>query len=100
MIDVAVKVFGCHPPQKRNQRTRPKQSGLWPECGCTDQMHNLRRTLEHRWSFQQATASLFNFVLQGPPMVDNDRGWNDPQTIGADQGALLVDQDEGRGKWE
>ncbi len=37
-----------------------------PGRGCTDQMRNLRHTLEQRWSFQQATAMCF-FDFGMPP---------------------------------
>ncbi len=50
LIDVAAKVFGVillkRFQSERNQCTRPNQSGFRPGRGCTDQMHNLRRTLE------------------------------------------------------
>ncbi len=50
LIDVAAKVFGVillkRFQSERDPRTRPYQSGFRPGRGCTDQMHNLRRTLE------------------------------------------------------
>ncbi len=76
---------------------------------CTDRMHNLRRTLMQHWSFELPTvsclvdfASSFDSVgrFRGLPMADNGGGWNAPETLGAFQGVLLVDQDEVWGKWE
>ncbi len=61
-------------------------------------MHNLRRTLEQRWSFQQATVMCFVDFASAFDSVDRDSLWRRmecPQTIEADQGVLLVDQDEG-----
>ncbi len=65
-------------------------------------MHNLRRILEQSWSFQLATvmcfvdfASAFDSVDRDSHTADNGGGWNASQTLGADQGVLLVDQDEG-----
>ncbi len=62
-IDIAAKVFGVillkRFQYERDQRTRPNQSGFGPGRGCTDQMHNLRHTLEQRWNFQQATVMCF-----------------------------------------
>ncbi len=50
LIDVAAKAFGVillkRFQSERDQRIRPNQSGFMPGRGCTDQMHNLRRTLE------------------------------------------------------
>ncbi len=70
-------------------------------------MHNLCRTLEQRWSFQQAMVmcfvdfvSVFDSVLQGLPMADNGGGWNASQTLEADQGVRLVNQNEDYGNWE
>ncbi len=33
-------------------------------------------------------------------MTDNGGGWNAIQTLEAEQHVLLIDQDEGYGKWE
>ncbi len=74
---------------ERDQRTRPYQSGFLPGRGCTDPMHNLRRTLEQHCSF------CVRFRGQGLPMADNGGGRYAPQTLEAGQGVLLVDQDEG-----
>ncbi len=64
MIDVAAKVFGVillkRFQSERDQRTRPNQSGFRPRRGSTDQMQNLRRTLEQRWSFQPITLLCFD----------------------------------------
>ncbi len=37
----------------------------------------------------------FHGTFKGLPMADNGGGWNTSQTLEADQGVLLVDQDEG-----
>ncbi len=82
LIDVAAEVFGVillkRFQSERDQRTQPNRSGFRSGRGCTDQIHNLRRTLEQRWSFQQATvmcfvdfASAFDSVLQRLPMADS-----------------------------
>ncbi len=76
------------------QRTRPNQSGFRPGRGCTDPTHNLRCTLEQRWSF------CVRFRGQGLPMADNGGGLYAPQTLEAGQGVLPVGQDEGKGKLE
>ncbi len=60
-------------------------------------MHNLRRTLKQRWSFQQATVMRFVDFASTFDSVDKDALWRmmvaEPPK--ADQGALLIDQDEG-----
>ncbi len=54
LIDVAAKVFGVillrRLQLERDQRTHLNQSGLRPGQVCTNQMYNLRRTLEQLWS--------------------------------------------------
>ncbi len=66
-------------------------------------MHNLRDTLEQRWSYKQATdfASVFDSVdresLRRIMAVD---GMPPPLTLGADQDVLRVNQGEGYGMWE
>ncbi len=78
-IDVAAKVFGVillkRFQSERDQRTRPKQSGFRPGRGCTDQMHNLRRILEQRWIFQQATVTCFVDFAFAFDSVDRDSLW-------------------------
>ncbi len=65
-------------------------------------MHNLRRTLEQRWSLQQATVMCFIDFASAFDSVDRDPLWRimavdgmPRQTHEADQGVLRVDQDEG-----
>ncbi len=76
MIDVAVKVFGVtlliSLQSEGGRRTRPNQSGFRPGRGCTDQMHNLRRALERRCSFQQATVICFGEFASAFESVDGD----------------------------
>ncbi len=54
-VDVVAYGFGViflkRFKSERDQRTRPNQNGFRAGRGFTDQMHNLRRTLEQRWSF-------------------------------------------------
>ncbi len=80
-----------------DQRTRPNQSGFRPGRGCTDQMHNLRRTLEQRWSFSKLLlcASLILLLRLIPWTGTPYGGWNATQTLEADQVVLLIDRDEG-----
>ncbi len=63
MIDVAAKVLGVTLFKsfqfERDQRTRTNQSGFRSGRGCMDQMHNLHRILEQRWSFQKTTVMCF-----------------------------------------
>ncbi len=77
--DCAAKVFGVillkRFQYERDQRTRPYQSGFRPGRGCTDQMHNLRRILEQRWSFQQATVMCFVDFASAFHSVDRDSLW-------------------------
>ncbi len=81
MLDIRrCEGFWCHPLLKRfqyerDQRTRPNQSGLRPGHGCTDQIHNLRRILEHRWSLQQATVMCFFDFASAFDSVDRDSTW-------------------------
>ncbi len=79
LIDVAAKVFGVillkRFKSERDQRTRPSQSGLRPGRGCTDQMHNLRHTLEQRWSFQQGTRMCFVDFASAFDSLDRDSLW-------------------------
>ncbi len=79
MIDVATKIFGVillkRFQYERGQRTRPNQSGFWPGRGCTDRIHNLRRILEQRWSFQQATVMCFVDFASAFDSVDRDSLW-------------------------
>ncbi len=74
LIGVAAKVFGVillkRFQYERDQRTRPNQSGFRPGRGCTYQMHNLRRILEQRWSFQQATVTCFVDFVSAFDSVD------------------------------
>ncbi len=65
-------------------------------------MHKLRRTLEQRWSFQQATVMCFVEFASAFDSVDRDSLWRilaaggiPPKLIKADQGVLLVDRDDG-----
>ncbi len=75
-IDITAKVFGVillkRFQPKRDQRTRPNQSGFRPGRGYTDQMLNLRRIQEKRWRFQQATVMWF---------IDFGGGWNAPKLL-------------------
>ncbi len=79
MIDVVAKVFGVillkrfH--SEGDQDTRPNQSGFRPGRGCTDQMHNIRRTIEQRWIFQQATVDCFVDFASAFDSVDRDFLW-------------------------
>ena len=63
LTDVAAKIFAIlllrrfH--QQRDARTRPNQAGFRPGRGSIDQIFCLRRTLEHRWSYQQPTVVCF-----------------------------------------
>ncbi len=79
LIDVAAKVFGVILVKRfqyeRDQRARPNQSDFRPGRGCTDQMHNLRRTLELRWSFHQATVMCFVDFTSVFDSVDRDSLW-------------------------
>ncbi len=79
LIDIAVKVFGVILHKRfqyeRDQRTRPSQSGFRCGRGCADQMHNLRHTLEQRWSFQQATVMCFVDFASAFDSVDRDCLW-------------------------
>ncbi len=74
LVDVAAKVLTRF-QYERGQRTRPNQSGLRPGRGCTDQMHNLRRILDQRWSFQQATVMCFVDFASVFDSVDRDSLW-------------------------
>ncbi len=98
LIEVAWKVLVSSSSKGSNPRGAselgPTQSGFRPGRGCTDPMHSLRRTLEQRWSL------CVRFRGQGFPMADNGGRRFAPQTLEAGQGVLLVDQDEGQGKWE
>ncbi len=79
MIDVAAEVFGVILLKKfqseRGQRTTPNQSGCRLGRGCTGQMHNLRRTLEKRWSFQQTTVMCFVDFASAFNSVDRNSLW-------------------------
>ncbi len=76
LINVAAKVFGVILLKgfqyERDQRTPLKQSGFRPGRGRTDQMHNLRRTLEQLWSFQQAYVMCFVDFASAFDSVDRD----------------------------
>ncbi len=73
LIDVAKKVLSVillkRFQYERDQRTRPNRRGY------TDQMHNLSRTLEQRWSFQQATGMCFVDFASAFDFVDRDSLW-------------------------
>ncbi len=59
-------------------------------------MHYLRLKLEQRWSFQQATVMCFVDFASAFDSVDRDSLWRIMAAdLEADQGVLLVDQDEG-----
>ncbi len=79
LIDAAAKVFGVvllkRFQSERDQCTRPNQSDFRPGRGCTDQMRNLRQTLEQRWSFQQATVMCFVDFASAFDSVDRDSLW-------------------------
>ncbi len=79
LLDVAAKVFGVivlkRFQSERDQSTRPNLSGFRPGRGCTGQMYNLRRTLEQRWSFQQATSMCFVDFASAFDSVDRDSLW-------------------------
>ncbi len=79
LIDVAPKVFGVNLLKRfqsqRDQRTRPNQSSFRSGRGCTDQMHNPRRTLEQRWSSLQATVICFVNFGSVFDSVDRDSLW-------------------------
>ncbi len=79
IIDVAAKGVGVTLLKRfqyeRDQRTRPNQSGFMPGRGCTDQMHNLRRILEQRRSFQQATVMCFVDFASAFDCVDRGSLW-------------------------
>ncbi len=79
LIDAAAKVASVillkRFQYERDQRTRPNQSGFRPGRGCTDQMHNLRRALNQRWSFQQATVMCFVYFAYAFDSVDVDSLW-------------------------
>ncbi len=86
----------------KDQHTYPNQSNFWPGRGCTSQMHNLRHTLGHRWSFQQTTVMSFVDFASAFDSMDRDSLWRlmsadglSPQTLEGDQGLLGVDKDGG-----
>ncbi len=79
LIDVSAKVFSVILLKKfqseRHQRTRPYQSGFMPGRGCTDQMYNLRRTLEEHWRLPQPTVMCFVDFASACDSVDRDPLW-------------------------
>ncbi len=67
-----MKVFGTilkRFQSERDQRTCPNQSGFRPGHRCTDQVHNLRRTLEQRLSFRQASLILLLRIIAADGMT-------------------------------
>ncbi len=102
MIDVAAKVFGVILLKtfqyERDQRTRPNQSSLGLDVDarirCT--------TCVAHWSSVGASSKLMLcasliLLLRSIPWTGAPYGGgrNAPQSLEADQGVLLVDQDEG-----
>ncbi len=79
IIGAAAKVVGVillrRFQYERDPRTRPNQSGFGPGRGCTDRMHNLRRTLEQRWSFQPTTLLCFDDFASVFDSVDRYPLW-------------------------
>nr|VZI41908.1 unnamed protein product [Spirometra erinaceieuropaei] len=63
LIDVAAKIFAIVLLRRfqavRDSRTMPNQAGFRAGRGCADQIFTLRRILEFRHSYQQATAVCF-----------------------------------------
>ncbi len=90
LMGVAAKGFGVilfkRSQSERDQRTRPNQSDFRPGRGCMDQMHNLRRTLEQRWSFKQATVICFVDFGSAFDSVDRDSLWR----LMADLGLVML----------
>ncbi len=79
MKDVTAKFLGVTLLKsfqfEMDQHTRTNQVGFRPGRGCTDQMHNLRRTLERRWSFQKTTVMCFVDFASAFDSVDRDYLW-------------------------
>ncbi len=68
-------VLRVRPTLTRFQRTSYNQSSFRPRRSCTNQMHNLRRTLEQRWRFQQATVMCFIGFASALDSVDRNSLW-------------------------
>ena len=79
LIDIAAKVFTSLLLKRfqmaRDKRTRPNQSGFRPGRSCTDQIHNLRRILEQRWSYQQKTLLCFIDFAAAFDSLDRSSLW-------------------------
>lgn len=79
LIDVAAKVFAVVLLNRfstvRDTRTRPNQGGFRRGRGCVDQIFTLRRTLEHRYKFQQPTTACFIDFRAAFDSVDRASLW-------------------------
>ena len=79
LIDAIAKVFAVlllnRFSAERHARTRPNQGGFRPGRGCVDQIFTLRRILEHRYKFQQATITCFIDFRAAFDSVNRDALW-------------------------
>jgi hypothetical protein len=80
LIDTAAKMFAIlllnRFSSERHARTRPNQGGFRPGRGCIDQIFTLRRILEHRFKFQQATTACFIDFRAAFDSIDRESLWN------------------------
>ena len=94
LIDVAAKVFATillnrfH--QQRDARTRPNQAGFRPGRGTIDQIFCLRRTLEHRWCYQQPTVVCFVDFAAAFDSIDRNAIWQIMEANGIPQKLLSL----------
>ncbi len=102
MKDVTAKFFDAillkRFQSERDQRIRPNRSGFRPGHGCSAQLHNLCRTLEQRWRFQQATIMCY---VDFASTLDSMYGypiWR-IMAVEAHRTVICVHQDEDYGKW-
>ncbi len=70
---LGVRFFKCVNVCRENRLFR--EVGNMGGRGCTGQMHNLRRTFEQRWSFQQATVMSFVDFASAFDSVYRDSLW-------------------------
>ena len=79
IIDVSAKVFMMillrRIRDERDRRTRPNQAGFRPGRGCVDQIFALRRVIEHRHRYQQATHVCFIDFKAAFDSVNREKLW-------------------------
>ena len=96
LIDVAAKVFTVlllrRFQEERDLRTRRTQAGFRPGRGCTDQIFNLRRTLEERFAHQQPTVVCFVDFAAAFDSVDREALWRLLRADGLPQKLLRLIQ--------